>query len=148
MRSRHELSNGAGHMRSVSGFDLDQHPTFEIALLTPDVQAAGTGLVFDWGVREALLDGAQESSNLKFPHDLHLDPDSVQTQQEGRGMQCGDCHTLSPDNEHFEPISMEIHCQGCHELTFDESAPQRQLPHGQPIEVIQIMEGHFARCLC
>lgn len=139
------LSDGPGHMRAVNGFDRTAHPDFEIALLTPNVQTAGTGLSFDWGVREALLADAEETSNLKFPHDLHLDPDSVKTVQDSRGMACGDCHTLTADNEHFEPISMERHCQSCHELTFDDNAPERQVPHGQPLEVIQVMEGHFAR---
>jgi predicted CXXCH cytochrome family protein len=139
------LSDGPGHMRAVTGFDVENHPAFEVALLTPEVKSAGTGLVFSWHVREALLDGAQETSNLKFPHDLHLDPESVKTIQDSRGMQCNDCHVLSADNEHFAPVTMEAHCQSCHELTFDEAAPQRQLPHGEPIEVIQVMEGHFAR---
>lgn len=138
------LSDGPGHMQAVTGFDTDNHPKFEVALLTPEATSAGTGLSFSWGIKEALLDGATETSNLKFPHDLHLDPDAVQTVQEGRGMECGDCHTLTADDEHFEPVTMEAHCQNCHELTFDRSAPNRQLPHGQPTEVIQVMQGHFA----
>jgi predicted CXXCH cytochrome family protein len=140
-----QLSDGPGHMRAVSGFDMNSHPTFEVAMLKPEIKKAGTGLAFSWSMYETLLEGAQETSNLKYPHDLHLDPDAVQTVNDGRGMQCADCHTLSADNEHFEPISMEAHCQSCHELTFDDSAPQRQLPHGEPIEVVQMMEGHFAR---
>jgi predicted CXXCH cytochrome family protein len=139
------LSDGPGHMKPVTGFDLDNHPKFEVALLTPEAQAAGTGLSFSWHIKEAMLDGAVETSNLKFPHDLHLDPDAVITAQEGRGMVCGDCHTLSADDEHFEPVTMEAHCQSCHELTFDPTSPERQLPHGEPLEVIQVMEGHFAR---
>ncbi len=138
------LSDGAGHMQAVHGFNVENHPAFEVALLTPAATASGTGLSFSWGVKEALLEGAAETSNLKFPHDLHLDPDSVKTAQEGRGMVCADCHTLTADDEHFEPISMEAHCQDCHELTFDISARDRQLPHGQPTEVIQMMQGHFA----
>jgi predicted CXXCH cytochrome family protein len=139
------LSDGPGHMRAVTGFDANNHPSFEVAMLKPEAKAAGTGKVFSWSTYEALLETAQETSNLKYPHDLHLDPDSVRTVQDSRGMQCSDCHTLSADDEHFEPISMEAHCSSCHELTFDDTAPQRQLPHGEPLEVIQVMEGHFAR---
>jgi len=139
------LDDGPGHMQPVTGFDAEHHPRFEVALLSPQAKPAGTGLSFSWEIREAVLEGARETSNLKFPHDLHLDPESVRTVTEGRGMQCSDCHSLSADNEHFVPITMEAHCQDCHELTFDESAPQRQLPHGEPIEVVQVMEGHFAR---
>lgn len=140
-----QLSDGPGHMRTVTGFDIDNHPDFEAALLTPQTESVGVGWSVSWGVKESLLEGAQEASNLKFPHDLHLDPGAVQTAREGRGMVCSDCHTLKADDEHFEPINMESHCQNCHELTFDVTAPQRQLPHGEPLEVIQVMEGYFAR---
>ena len=139
------LADGDGHMRAVTGFDLDNHPRFELALLTAQQRPVGSGITFDWGLQEVPLQGAVEASNLKFPHDLHLDPDSVLTVNEGRGMVCADCHTLSADDEHFEPVTMQAHCQECHELTFDEAAPQRQLPHGEPFEIIQVMEGHFAR---
>ena len=140
-----QLHAGMQHMAAVQGFDIESHPPFEVAMLTPAISSAGSGIEIDWELTETVLSGAQESSFLKFPHALHLDPDSVQTGNEGRGMQCVDCHTLTADDEHFEPVTMQAHCQDCHELTFDPSSPQRQLPHGQPIEIIQVMEGHFAR---
>jgi predicted CXXCH cytochrome family protein len=42
---------------------------------------------------------------------------------------------------------MERHCSQCHELTFDPSFPERQLPHGKPEEVIFTLEGHYLKRL-
>jgi hypothetical protein len=40
---------------------------------------------------------------------------------------------------------MERHCRACHDLKFDRRAPDRELPHGNPTEVLLTMEGHFMR---
>lgn len=138
------LSRVSPHVEVATGFSEASHPLFEVALPIAQATPKATGLVFDWRLHEVPLQGAQEQSNLKFPHDLHLDVDSVRTQG-GEALGCGDCHTLSPDREHFVPVSMAAHCRDCHELTFDAGAPQRQLPHGQPSEAVATMEGHFIR---
>ncbi|MBV1904519.1 MAG: cytochrome c3 family protein [Pseudomonadales bacterium] len=133
------------HMQKVSGFSESDHPAFEVALLVPEQTNRATGALFDWQVVERRLAGATESSNLKFPHDLHLDVEKVRNTNDGTALGCDACHTLSADMEHFVPISMEAHCQACHELTFDVSSPDRQLPHGHAIEAIFAMEGYFMR---
>ncbi len=138
------LPSASPHVALVSGFAEATHPAFEVALPKARIEQRGTGLVFDWGLEEVALSQAREESNLKFPHDIHLDVGSVRTQG-GEALGCGDCHELAPDREHFVPISMEKHCRDCHELTFDAAAPQRQLPHGLPSEAVATMEGHFIR---
>jgi predicted CXXCH cytochrome family protein len=60
-------------------------------------------------------------------------------------MNCADCHRLEPDGEHFAPISMQGQCAACHELTFDPAAPDRQLPHGKPREVVLTLQDYFTR---
>ncbi|MFW6094287.1 MAG: FHA domain-containing protein [Pseudomonadota bacterium] len=130
---------------AVSGFAEGAHPAFEARLLRPVVTDAGTGLAFDWSTHREAVATAEERSNLAFPHDIHLDPGKVRDPNDDGALACNDCHTLAADREHFRPIDMETHCAECHELTFDPTAPERQLPHGQPREVVFAIEGHFAR---
>ena len=130
----------ASHLEAVRNFSLVGHPAFEVVLDFPVVRPAGVGSLFEWRLEETELQQASQQSQLKFPHDVHLDPSAVQGLA-GVGLSCADCHELSPDSEHFHPVTMEQHCQGCHELTFDDSAPLRQLPHGQPEEVINTLLG-------
>ena len=130
------LNRVSPHLEGATGFAKETHPAFEVALPVALTTQGSAGLEFDWGIEETPLDGAKEVSNLKFPHDLHIDKES---------MACADCHTLSTDREHFVPVNMEAHCRDCHELTFDGAAPERQLPHGLPREAVATMEGHFIR---
>ena len=65
--------------------------------------------------------------------------------QTGEPLGCGDCHLLSLDREHFVPVTMESSCVACHELTFDPQMPDRQLPHGEPLEVMMTLEGQYLR---
>ena len=93
----------------------------------------------------AALDKAVEQSNVKFSHTQHLDPDRVLRRGDSQPLNCADCHRLEPDGEHFEPITMENRCAECHELTFDPGAPDRQLPHGKPREVVLTLQDYFTR---
>jgi predicted CXXCH cytochrome family protein len=139
-----ERGDSAG-TASVTGFSETDHPPFAASLLKPRATRAGTGLVFDWETSvEAVMD-AIEVSNLKFPHDTHLDAGLVTDLQTGEALGCNDCHALSLDREHFVPVSMETTCVGCHELTFDPQMPDRQLPHGEPLEVMLSLEGQYLR---
>lgn len=130
---------------SVYGFSETDHPAFAASLLKPAGIRAGTGLVFDWEISVEPVSSASEVSNLKFPHDAHLDPGLVTDLQDGTALGCGDCHELSLDREHFVPITMEGTCIACHELTFDPQMPDRQLPHGEPLEVMLTLEGQYLR---
>ncbi len=130
---------------ATTGFSTATHPKFEAYLLRSSHRAAGTGLVFDWRYEPTSIEGAQESSNLKFPHDVHLDGSKVRRVSDSGTLHCADCHELAPDKEHFLPVTMEKHCRNCHDLKFDPSDPARELPHGQPTEAILAIEGHYLR---
>ncbi len=130
---------------AVSGFSETAHPPFQARLLKPEVSEAGTGFSFSWRYHVESIAGAREESNLVFPHDIHLDEVKVRNPNDSSPLGCADCHALSEDREHFRPIGMEAHCSACHELTFDVTAPDRQLPHGQPREVAFAIEGYFSR---
>ena len=132
-------------LAAVSGFALTDHPAFSASLLVSEQQPMGTGFGYTWQTQSSLLPDAVESSNLKFPHDVHLDPARVQDMGSGAALSCGACHELLADNEHFAPITMERHCRDCHDLKFDRRAPDRELPHGNPAEALLVMEGHFMR---
>ncbi len=129
----------------VSGFSAGRHPQFQANLLKPVGSAAGTGFAFDWKSERVPLDKAVEQSNLKFSHEQHLDADRVLRGSDSQPLNCADCHRLEPDGEHFEPITMEGRCASCHELTFDPGAPDRQLPHGKPREVVLTLQDYFTR---
>jgi hypothetical protein len=129
----------------VSGFSAGRHPEFQASLLKPVAVTTGAGFTFDWKNQRAPLGKAVEQSNLKFSHEQHLDPDRVLRGSDSQPLNCVDCHRLEPDGEHFEPITMEGRCASCHELTFDPGAPDRQLPHGKPREVVLTLQDYFTR---
>lgn len=124
----------------VSGFSEARHPQFRLALL----RSVPAG---DWEMERVphSSTAATESSNLKFPHDLHLDPTKVESLATGEALDCASCHVLDDDGEHFATLSMEAACQDCHSLSFDDDFPRKQLPHGDVESVLVALEEHFIR---
>jgi hypothetical protein len=100
--------------------------------------------------RVPLNQNPAEQSNLKFPHDIHLNTGagkSTAASQMVRRLQgvyggrqqltCSDCHTPTPDGARYQPVDMEEDCAACHTLTFDEAGGlYRTLRHGSPSQVI------------
>lgn len=126
---------------AVSGFSAANHPEFRLAMLR---QRPDNG---DWQIERSVHSPAvaAESSNLKFPHELHLDPDKVESLRTGQPLDCGSCHRLRDDGEHFEAVTMEGACQDCHSLSFDDDFPRKQLPHGDVEAVLVALEEHYIR---
>jgi len=86
-----------------------------------------------------------EHSGLKFNHKKHLDPKGVRDPRRGTVvLTCTDCHKLEPGGKFIRPTRMETDCEQCHRLQFDLTAPERQLPHGKPAEVIQTVADFYA----
>lgn len=129
----------------ATGFSVESHPAFRAYLLRASQRNIGTGLVFDWHYAATSIADGREASNLKFPHDVHLDPDKVKNGNDSAPLGCADCHALAADDEHFEPVTMERHCASCHDLKFDTTDPTRELPHAAPAEAILAIEGHYLR---
>jgi predicted CXXCH cytochrome family protein len=135
---------GSLEVKPVGGFSAGAHPGFDVTLQkVADATAAGTGA--EWVARREPIATAREESNLKFSHAQHMDATRVSRARDGGGLGCGDCHTPAADGEHFVPLTMARSCASCHELTFDPSAPTRQLPHGRPLEAMLVIEDYFAR---
>jgi hypothetical protein len=141
----------------VKGFNAKRHPPFKPHLLKPKQMEPGAvmsasntdrGIApFEWMEEISSTKDAKEQVNLKFSHKQHLDKERVyRVMKDGTKptLQCIDCHLLEPEGEHFKPMKMLGLCSECHELTFDPEAPLRQLPHGQPREVIFKLQEHFA----
>ena len=156
----------------VSGFTADTHPAFKATVPVPAALAASMGALaeersgvaaaalrpvsasdalrhgiapLDWKLVRVPAAGGHEHSNLKFSHAQHLDGNKVQRASDSKPLGCADCHALAADGEHFIPITMASVCSGCHELTFDEKAPDRQLPHGKPRDAMLLIEDYYAR---
>ncbi|MAT92759.1 MAG: hypothetical protein CME59_09165 [Halioglobus sp.] len=135
--------SAAEGMAAVAAFTAQDHPAFRLDLLTP----RGPGGAHGWEVVSARQGEGElsETSNLKFNHAVHLDPEKVQQQGSGAALGCDNCHVAEDDGEHFEPITMDNHCRECHGLSFDIFEPDIELPHGDLRAAIVAMEAHFIR---
>lgn len=129
-------------LRDASNFGND-HPEFRLTMLEPVVKGEAT---VDWQtVRIDQSSALAERSNLKFPHDKHLDPKGVKSPEGDEVMACADCHTLDAQGLLMKPITMEDSCRRCHTLVFDEDDPKREVPHGDPDTVILALEEYYSR---
>ena len=110
-----------------------RHPNFRPALPGPN------GLT-----RVSLNSRPRESSGLTFPHRLHLSPSggparmaqTLGARGYGTALTCANCHRPNADGKGFIPIQMERDCASCHSLAFATPGGVRQLPHGEPRQVI------------
>ena len=126
---------------------LDAHPGFKVSLLQPSTTVDGET---QWQLEHFLVAEAQEAdlSNLKFNHEVHLDAEGIISPDGRRVVECGDCHVLEPGGARMQAIGMDEHCIDCHTLSFDPDDPTRQVPHGDPEAVMQVLiEYYSARLL-
>lgn len=142
--AKSESRFGSLKVQPVSGFTQQAHPAFTVSLIKPGGTLQEDGLP-QWIVSRETIGQAREQSNLKFSHSQHLDPAQVTRASDRGQLGCSDCHTLDADGEHFVPVTMQRSCSSCHELTFDPSAPERQLPHGKPRDAILLVQDYFVR---
>ena len=135
---------------NASDFGFD-HPEFR-----PSVIVDPATLTFA-RVELGSPDFPKENSNLKFPHNIHIGPDTKDTIKkwvremnasenlyEGREeLVCADCHVPDPGGATMAKVNMSDHCAACHRLEFDQQAKGRVVPHGQPAEVIGVIEDFY-----
>ncbi len=103
--------------------------------------------------RVSLARNPREASNLKFPHDLHLDRTGGVAQMArrlsptfgfGQQLECSDCHVPTPDGVRFQPVDMEGDCAMCHSLAFETiDGTVRTLRHGEPEQVIADIRAFY-----
>jgi hypothetical protein len=126
---------------------LDAHPRFKVSLLQPTVADAGEP---EWNLQHMILSESLQAdrSNLKFDHAVHLDEEGIVTPDGRRVVECVDCHVPEPGGARMTPIAMDENCSVCHALTFDADDPDREVPHGDPEGVVQVLiEYYSARLL-
>lgn len=85
----------------------------------------------------------RETTNLVYPHDVHLNPKGIDSPNGKVVMQCADCHQPDSRGVSFEPVNMEKHCAGCHRLDFDPDDPDRELPHGRPEQIQGVVRDYY-----
>lgn len=140
------------------------HPQFRPTVITDP----GSGKV------ERVALGAanfpKENHGLIFPHDIHMarvcekppsdsaalanwpkeKADACKVLQDAKQrmnknqLECGDCHQPDSSGTYYPPATMEDYCAVCHRLEFDPSSPERLLPHGQPDDVIGVINDYYA----
>lgn len=87
-----------------------------------------------------------ETSNLKFPHDKHMDPEGVDDPDVKGGkkvMACSDCHSPEAGGIGMQAINMERDCAGCHRLEFEPDNPQRVVPHGKLEHILYTLTEYY-----
>jgi len=86
-----------------------------------------------------------EDSKLKFPHDVHLDPEGIDGVDGTVVMDCGDCHQPQADGRRMQPVTMEAHCADCHRLDFDPAFPDATVPHTDAATVLRRLIEYYSR---
>jgi hypothetical protein len=129
---------GASTLEDATDFGLD-HPAFKVAL--PRWDAEGNFAP----ERLTLSSEVTERSGLKFPHDLHLDRDGVNAPDGRRVLECSSCHVPDASGAAMQPVDFESMCQSCHALSFDITAPQREVPHARISEIFYMLDEFYAR---
>lgn len=124
-------------LRSATDF-LEDHPTFKVSLDKWDGEAWSRHRVDLWA--EDLV----ETSNLIFPHDVHVSPDGIDGVDGKVVMECSDCHVPEKGGLLMRPVTMEQHCADCHQLTFDPATPDRVVPHGSPPDLMRTLREYYA----
>jgi hypothetical protein len=136
-----ERTGGASTLEDYGDF-MRSHPEFKVEL--PRWDADGNYSP----ERVVQRPGLEERSGLRFPHDLHLNERRVYTTDAaGRrsGLDCASCHRPEPGGAKMVPINFELHCQSCHTLGFDPTAPGRQVPHARVEEILFMLDDFYAR---
>lgn len=129
------------HLQPAADFS-NHHPVF-----SPEVARYDSATrQFRWiQAGEDQPEVLHSDTNLKYPHDKHLDPKGIKSPTGKRVLGCGDCHVPDASGVSFQPIDMQKHCAECHRLDFDPDAPERTVPHAQPAQVVGVIRDYYAR---
>lgn len=132
---------GATKLEDVRDFGK-AHPPFRMSLRYYDPGSAKWLQTDRVDVTAAL----RERSNLKFDHRLHVAKEGLKNEQGVfEVLTCRSCHQTGRDGMLMQTASMENNCQRCHALTFDVTAPQRTVPHGDPDRVIASLREFYSQ---
>lgn len=138
----HDLQTETYALERIEDFGVGSHKPFQVSLLRPP-EGGSYDTADKWSIERIALEGATESSQLKFDHEVHYDTSKVKLNGDST-LTCAHCHELSVDGEYFEDIEFEQNCanSGCHELDLD---PRNRLPHGLPDVTVAAIQGYYLR---
>ena len=128
-------------LANISDFGKE-HPAFRLSIR----QNGPPALVH----RTLFTPGLRNDTGLKFPHDKHLAKVGIKspTGPPATGgrvvLECASCHTLDAAGVRYAPVRMDLHCQSCHRLSVDPQAPERQVPHAKPADVVTAVREIYA----
>ena len=121
-------------LRNASDFGED-HPPFQLALVTdPSEEAVSVDVTPD----------LVEVSGLEFNHLRHVGKAVSGRGDDKQYLQCGACHQPDAGGLYMKPIVFEEHCEDCHRLDFDATAPEGTVPHGDPAMIRDRIRGFYA----
>tara|TARA_E500000178_G_scaffold356612_1_gene436048 strand:+ start:6634 stop:8145 length:1512 start_codon:yes stop_codon:yes gene_type:complete len=125
-------------VKDVSDFE-HKHPNFRLQI----AESAGSEKLMRVRMKNdnSML---SEPTGLKFPHDVHLNPEGVRSPKGLVDTNCESCHELTLDERTYRAISFENHCQSCHKLKFEPLFSNREVPHGTPEEVLSTLSEFYA----
>lgn len=95
-------------------------------------------------LRQSLTAPLTEKTGLKFPHSTHLDKRGIKSPKGRVTMECADCHTARVDGLGFQPVTMKNNCQSCHDLRFEPSVSNRQVPHGAIDQILSTLREFYS----
>jgi hypothetical protein len=124
-------------IRDVGDF-ASKHPEFRVQVATASKPLA---------MQRVLLsdkDKAVEKTGLKFPHDVHMSKKGIAGPKGDVTMKCADCHAGDGTGVSFKEVNMKDHCQSCHELRFEPTLSNRQVPHGSVEEVLSTLREFYS----
>lgn len=121
-------------LRNASDFGED-HPPFQLALVTDPLEEA---------ISVDVTPGLKEVSGLEFNHLRHVGKAVSGRGDSSQHLQCGACHQPDAGGLYMQPIVFEDHCQDCHQLGFDATAPAGFTPHGDPAVIRDRIRGFYA----
>jgi predicted CXXCH cytochrome family protein len=85
-----------------------------------------------------------EKTGLKFPHDVHLKASGIRSPEGKVKLECASCHRETKDGIGFQPVTMERDCQSCHDLKFDPSVTNYEVPHGSVEAVLNSLRTFYS----
>lgn len=129
---------------NISDFS-EQHSEFKPLLFVPEEGVANGEAKQNSWLRVALGNAAvKHETGIKFPHDVHLDVNGLDSPTGSKQLQCYSCHETDVSGRYMMPLEFEQHCQECHSLSFDLNTPERELPHSNLDALSATLDEYYA----
>ena len=129
---------------NISDFS-GQHPEFrpKLRVQVSDAAAEKPNML-EWQRVSLKRADIRHETGLKFPHDIHMDVNGLESPTGNRTLECSSCHQTDASGSYMLPLEFEQHCQECHQLTFDENSPDRELPHSNLQAMSSTLDEYYA----